>query len=123
MKLVRTGFISLFTLLAGAQSAFAQCTLNGQEIPCSEMPKWLWAIPVVFGAIGIFGFIFWLWMLIDAIKNEKGLRHKVFCYERTTAHKRLAFLMIGAARPNWLAVKPFGLHYTASQLLLCADVI
>ncbi|MBI4994969.1 PLDc N-terminal domain-containing protein [Candidatus Peregrinibacteria bacterium] len=35
------------------------------------MPKWLWAIPVVFGAIGIFGFIFWLWMLIDAIKNEK----------------------------------------------------
>lgn len=71
MKLLRTGLITILAFLAGIQSAFAACTLNGQEIPCGEIPGWVWAIPIVAGVIGIFGFIFWLWMLIDAIKNEK----------------------------------------------------
>lgn len=45
-------FAKLSTVLALAfsivQPAFAAvCTLNGEEIPCDQMPKWFWAFPVV----------------------------------------------------------------------------
>jgi signal transduction histidine kinase len=71
MKLVRVGLASLFTFITGAQSTFAQCIMNGQEVPCGDVPGWIWAIPLIFGAIGISIFVFWLLMLIDVIKNQK----------------------------------------------------
>jgi hypothetical protein len=49
----------------------ATCTLNGAEVPCSEIPSWIWSIPIVFGVLSLVGFVFWIAMLIDAINNEK----------------------------------------------------
>ncbi|MEA3322981.1 MAG: PLDc N-terminal domain-containing protein [Patescibacteria group bacterium] len=67
--------ISLLTLLAGfmfiAQSAFAQCTLNGEVIPCDQMPKWPFVMMLLFFVFMMFMLAFWVWMLVDAIKNEK----------------------------------------------------
>jgi TRAP-type C4-dicarboxylate transport system permease small subunit len=71
MKILYTALISLFSFVTLAQSAFAQCTINGQEVPCSDVPGWVWAMPLIFGAIGVFIFVFWLLMLIDVIKNQK----------------------------------------------------
>ena len=72
MRYIRILLLSAFFSLASAPSALAaQCTLNGKEVPCSQMPGWLWLFPAVFGLIGILGFVFWLWMLLDAIRNEE----------------------------------------------------
>jgi len=54
-----------------SQLALAQCYLNGEEIPCSEMPGWFWGFMIGMPILGILFFIFWLVMLIDAIKNQK----------------------------------------------------
>lgn len=49
----------------------ATCTINDKEVPCSEIPGWVWSIPIVFGILGMAAFVFWIMMLIDAINNEK----------------------------------------------------
>jgi hypothetical protein len=70
-KIIEKLSAGLALLLISAQPAFAAtCTLNGKEIPCDQMPKWFWAIPIVMGVLGIFFFIFWLRMLLDAIRNQ-----------------------------------------------------
>jgi len=71
MNTFRNILIASTAFGAGLQSAFAKCMLNGVEIPCSQISPVLWAIPIVMGIIGLLFFVFWLWMLIDAIKNEK----------------------------------------------------
>lgn len=71
MKFIRTGFITLTMLAVSVQSALAACTVNGKEVPCGSLPIWLVALPFVMMGLGIFLFIFWLWMLIDAIKNQQ----------------------------------------------------
>ncbi|MBD3270103.1 hypothetical protein GF376_01100 [Candidatus Peregrinibacteria bacterium] len=53
------------------QIAYAQanCTLNGQSVPCEELTPFLGAgigIMIAFLIIGFIIFIFWLWMLIHA---------------------------------------------------------
>lgn len=67
--------ISLLMSLAGfmliAQSAFAQCTLNGEIIPCDQMPKWPFVMMLLFFVFMMLLLAFWVWMLVDAIKNEK----------------------------------------------------
>jgi len=69
-------------------SAYAQipsespgkCYINGQEVPCEQVGQLAKNIFSIFGVAGmIFGilifviiilsFVFWLWMLIDVIKN------------------------------------------------------
>jgi uncharacterized BrkB/YihY/UPF0761 family membrane protein len=74
MKKILTALtVTLSTFLAGTQLALAQatCSLNGKEIPCSEMPQWFWTIIMVMPLVAIAGFIFWLLMLIDAIQNQE----------------------------------------------------
>ncbi|MEK7511460.1 MAG: PLDc N-terminal domain-containing protein [Patescibacteria group bacterium] len=34
------------------------------------MPDWIWILFVVMGALGVLFFVFWVWMLIDALKNQ-----------------------------------------------------
>ncbi len=58
-------------LIVTAQPAFAAaCTLNGEVIPCDQMPKWVWAFLIVMAVLSMFFFVFWLRMLLDAIKNQ-----------------------------------------------------
>lgn len=63
-------FVMLF-LVSGVLAETA-CTYMGEDIPCDEMPKWVWIMPVlIFGGIFIFGIlfsIFWIWMLVDVVK-------------------------------------------------------
>jgi len=63
--------LALFIASAQPALAAATCTLNGKEVPCDEVAKWLWIAPLVIGIIGLFFFIFWVRMLLDAIKNQK----------------------------------------------------
>ncbi len=66
-KIALTGTL-LFTTL---QPAFAQtCTYMGEEIPCEDMPTWFWAIWPVFCCVWVVFMGFWIWMLVDAIKNK-----------------------------------------------------
>ena len=56
--------------------AEAVCKVNGQAVPCDSVPHWPFVI--FFGLMALLflflavTFIFWLWMLIDVIRNEKG---------------------------------------------------
>ena len=72
--------ISLYflTLLFFIQSALAKCTLNGKEVPCSEMPNWFYGLMgwfgVIFFVLMVFMLVstaFWIWMLVDCAKYEK----------------------------------------------------
>jgi drug/metabolite transporter (DMT)-like permease len=49
------------------QTASAACMVNGKEVPCSSFPWWIF---VVIFAVAIFFFIFWIRMLVHAIKTE-----------------------------------------------------
>lgn len=73
MKKIKLFIASISATLTSANSAFAQavCKINGEVVPCESLPKLFWMIPVVLLILSIIGFVFWLIMLIDAIKNEK----------------------------------------------------
>ncbi len=64
-----------FTILAGAmpmaQTALAECTLNGEVIPCDQMPKWPFGIMVGVFLLAMVSLVFWVMMLVDVAKNEK----------------------------------------------------
>jgi len=65
------GILSLFI----SQSASAACMLNGKEVPCDEIMGGGFALamlilPLIFIIIGIFCLVFWIMMLVDAIKHE-----------------------------------------------------
>ncbi|MEK7159822.1 MAG: PLDc N-terminal domain-containing protein [Patescibacteria group bacterium] len=71
MKFFKKVLIVLAFAFMNARSALAAtCTLNGKEIPCDQMPDWIWILFVVMGALGVLFFVFWVWMLIDALKNQ-----------------------------------------------------
>ncbi len=64
---------SLAGLVMQVQAAFAQCYLNGEEVPCEvleeQMGNFLGAGLLIFGislVIGVVAFIFWLLMIIHA---------------------------------------------------------
>ena len=58
------------TFLLGQTALAASCTLNGESVPCSEMPTWFWGFTLGMGAFAIFAGIFTLWMFIDVIRNQ-----------------------------------------------------
>ena len=64
-------FKNLVTLLlmgvVFVQTASAACMVNGEEVPCSSFPWWIF---VIIFAVAIFFFVFWIKMLIHAIKTE-----------------------------------------------------
>ena len=73
--------LGLVALLAVPFLAFAQstCTLNGQEVPCDSLPvKALFGLGIglfiVMFAVGIVALVFWIKMLIHAVKNP--IEHK-----------------------------------------------
>ena len=68
-NLIISGNIILATLFLTARSVFAACFVNGQEVPCSSFPWWIF---IVIFAIGIFFFVFWLRMLIHAAKSSNS---------------------------------------------------
>src|SRR3989338_11594016 len=65
--------MALPTILLASFPNFARaaCELNGEVVPCSEMPTWFWGLTIAFPIIMLLFFVFWLWMLIDAIKNQE----------------------------------------------------
>ena len=62
---------ALFSFMFLAKSALAVCTLNGEVVPCDQMPKWPFALLMVFFLLMMAGLVFWVMMLIDVAKNEK----------------------------------------------------
>ena len=68
---MKKNIFSLSVLFAVAPQAVqaATCTLNGETVPCDTMPGWIWLIPVVAVIVGILSIVFWILMLVDAIKH------------------------------------------------------
>jgi len=64
--------LSLLALLVLPVLVSAECTLNGEVVPCSEMPTWFWIFIAVFAIVGILAFIFWIWMFVDCIIFEEN---------------------------------------------------
>lgn len=63
-----TGLVLAVSPLVATKVALAACTLNGQEVPCSQVfGGWFLVIWLVLLLVGVALFIFWLWMLIHAI--------------------------------------------------------
>ncbi|MBT3230578.1 hypothetical protein HN358_02240 [Candidatus Uhrbacteria bacterium] len=72
MRILEKLSVGLALLLVSVQPALAAtCTLNGQQVPCDDIPKFVWVIPIIIFVLGILFFIFWLRMLLDAIKHGK----------------------------------------------------
>ncbi len=59
------------SMLFFAQRVFAECTLNGEVIPCDQMPKWPFVLMIVFFVFMMFMLAFWVWMIVDVAKYEK----------------------------------------------------
>jgi prolipoprotein diacylglyceryltransferase len=64
--------LSLLLFLALPTLVSAECTLNGEVVPCSEMPTWFWIFIAIFAIVGILAFIFWIWMFVDCIRFEEN---------------------------------------------------
>ena len=67
LKIVLSSF-ALFAL--SLQTALAQ---NIQPLAAPEpeaAPLWVTLVAVLFGLLGLFLFVFWIMMLVDAIKNQ-----------------------------------------------------
>jgi hypothetical protein len=63
----------LLSLLIIAQTVAAQCTVNGEDVPCEQLWAGLASIGWIFAIIGIIvviGTAFWIWMFIDCIKRD-----------------------------------------------------
>lgn len=75
MKKILTIFSVLlsFSSLSIFRIAQAACYINGQEVPCEEMPAWFGPVMAIFGfvmlLILVIVLVFWLKMLFHAISN------------------------------------------------------
>jgi O-antigen/teichoic acid export membrane protein len=70
MKKIILGALLSFVFLA--KNALAVCTLNGEVVPCDQIPKWPFVLLGVFFLLIMVGLIFWVIMIIDVAKNEKN---------------------------------------------------
>lgn len=64
-------------LLIGSLSVLAECTLNGEVIPCGEVGNMIGLFFASFSMmilvmmlLGLLSFVFWIWMLIDCLNNN-----------------------------------------------------
>jgi len=62
---------SVLSIFVVAQNVYAQCTLNGEIVPCEDVPKWPFAIMGLFFIGMMLLLVFWVWMLVDVVQNEK----------------------------------------------------
>ena len=53
------------------QSVCAECTLNGEVVPCDQIPKWPFAFLALFFIVMMALLAFWVWMIVDLVRNEK----------------------------------------------------
>ncbi len=58
------------SLLTAMQIAFAECSINGKEVPCDQIPKWIAFIPLLMIPLFLLAFYFWIKMLLHAIKSQ-----------------------------------------------------
>ncbi len=49
----------------------AVCTLNGEVVPCDQMPRWPFVMMLFFFLFMMFLLAFWVWMIVDVARNEK----------------------------------------------------
>ncbi len=68
-------FFTSFLVMFQASGALAQtgCTLNGKEVPCSEVGGFAalgLGLMAVFFIIGVLLFIFWIMMIVHAASNN-----------------------------------------------------
>jgi len=75
VPLVAVLYFFSHTLVSSAQS---KCSLNGEPVPCDEMPAVFEGIFIgVLGFVGLvlvglfIGTIFWIYTIIDVLKNQK----------------------------------------------------
>jgi len=64
--------LALFTLLllVLSQTAFAECTINGKEVPCDQFWSEVgWIFIGFFIFLGL-GFAFWIWMMVDCARKD-----------------------------------------------------
>ncbi len=74
-------FILIFLfLLIGPLSVLAECTLNGEVIPCGEVGNMIGLFFASFSMLILviillcsLSFVFWIWMLIDCLNNNNNL--------------------------------------------------
>lgn len=59
----------LLLSLTAFQALHAECTLNGQNIPCDQMPPFFFPIIIGVSIFALAGFVFWVMMVIDCIKH------------------------------------------------------
>ncbi len=76
-NLLRTASASIASLAVSAPMALAECTLNGEEIPCEELEEmagpFLAAGLGIFLLLGVFGIaatVFWIMMLVHAATHD-----------------------------------------------------
>ena len=75
MKFSNIISILIFSILVSSM-AFAACSINGKEVPCDSPEMQAFGVFMV-AFFGIFGVVmlvalgFWVWMLVDIIKNEE----------------------------------------------------
>lgn len=60
---------ALFTLQVANVFA-ATCTLNGEVIPCDQMPVWPFYLMIGFFVFMMIASVFWIWMIVDVVKYE-----------------------------------------------------
>jgi apolipoprotein N-acyltransferase len=71
MRKIATLFLPMLSIFLIAQSALATCTLNGEIIPCDQMPKWPFVFMILFFVFMMLALAFWIWMIVDVAKYEK----------------------------------------------------
>ena len=71
-------FLLILFLILLSPSVLSQCTLNGEVVPCPEVPLWAFGIIGWFGVVFFLfflvmlaGFAFWIWMIVDCAQHEK----------------------------------------------------
>ncbi len=67
---IKKYLISALLLLTCTASVFAQCTINGEEVPCDEALPTFLGIMAALGIILFICFAFWIWMLIDCLRRD-----------------------------------------------------
>lgn len=69
--------LGLLTIANQVAFAAAKCTVNGQEVDCAELGNqvkgflgWGIGIFILFAALGIWATVFWIMMIVHAVKHN-----------------------------------------------------